>query len=229
MVLYEEPVALAIMAVSVIIALAAQFGVKSAYAKYSKVRISGNLTGAQVARMMVERENAGILVVEYNGGKLSDHFDPRKNMIALSPEVFNGSTVAALGIAAHEAGHALQHSQGYAPIKIRNGLILPVARIGSTLSMPLVMLGIFASVPFLIDLGIIFFTAALAFQVITLPVEFNASRRAVSLLGGNSYLTESELKGAKKVLNAAAMTYVAAVVTSLLQLLRLLMLARRRR
>ena len=227
MILYEEPVAWIIMGISLIIALAAQAGIKSAYAKYSKVRVSSNLTGAQVAKMMVQ--NTNVTVVEYNGGKLSDHFDPRKKMIALSPEVFNGSTIAALGIAAHEAGHALQHNQGYTPIKIRNGLILPIARIGSTLSMPLVMIGIFAAIPFLIDLGIIFFTAALLFQVITLPVEFNASRRAVNILDKNSYLTKSELKGAKKVLNAAAMTYVAAVITSLLQLLRLILIARRRR
>jgi hypothetical protein len=227
MIFYEEPIAWIIMGISIIIALAAQAGVKSAYAKYSKIRASSDMTGAQVARMMVE--NTGVSVVEHHGGKLSDHFDPRKKMIALSPEVFNGSTIAAFGIAAHEAGHALQHDNGYMPIKIRNGLILPLAKIGSTLSMPLVMIGLFAAIPLLIDLGILFFTAALLFQVITLPVEFNASRRAVSLLAGNSFLTPAELKGAKKVLNAAAMTYVAAVVTSLLQLLRLLMIARGRR
>jgi len=160
---------------------------------------------------------------------MSDHFDPRRKIIALSPEVYSGNTVAALGIAAHEAGHALQHNQGYVPIKLRNG-ILPVAQIGSFLAMPLVLLGLaFNAMSFLIDVGIIFFLATLIFQIMTLPVEFNASRRAVAILDRNAYLTSSELAGAKAVLRAAAMTYVAAVVTSLLMMLRLLLLSNRRR
>jgi len=224
---YEHPISWILMLISFVIALIAQIGVKNAYSKYSKIRVSSNMTGSQVARMIVK--NTDVSVIEYNnGGKLSDHFDPRKKIIALSPEVYNGSTVAALGIAAHEAGHALQDNQGYAPIKLRNGF-LPIAQIGSTMAMPLVMIGIFATIPFLIDLGIIFFAAALAFQFITLPVEFNASRRAVAILDSNSYLTKSEMSGAKAMLRAAAMTYVAAVVTSLLQLIRLLLLAQRRR
>jgi len=224
---YESPIAWGIALISLIIALFAQIRVKSAYSKYSKIRVSSNITGAEVARMIVN--NAEVSVIEHKGGRMSDHFDPRKKIIALSPEVYSGSSVAALGIAAHEAGHALQHNQGYAPIKIRNG-ILPVAQIGSFLAFPLVFLGLaFSSMEFLIDLGIIFFAATLAFQVITLPVEFNASRRAVSILNNNFYLTQPELSGAKSMLNAAAMTYVAAVVTSILQLIRLLLLAQRRR
>jgi len=223
---FNDTVGLVIMIISLIIATAASAGVKSAYAKYSKVRASSNLTGAEVARMMVE--NTDVKVVRQDGGKLSDHFDPRTKTIALSPEVFAGNDIAALGIAAHEAGHALQHNNGYAPIKLRNG-ILPVARFGSMMAMPFVLIGIFAELPFLIDLGIIFFMGALAFQLITLPVEFNASRRAMAVLGGGSYLTEQELKGARAVLRAAAMTYVAAVITALLQLLRLLLIAKRRR
>jgi len=224
---YESPIAWIIAIISFAIALFAQIRVKSAYNKYSKIRVSSNMTGAEVARMITNRTD--VTVVQHNGGQMSDHFDPRKKVIALSPEVYNGNTVAALGIAAHEAGHALQHNQGYAPIKIRNG-ILPIAQIGSFMAFPLVILGLaFSSLEFLIDLGIIFFVVALAFQIITLPVEFNASRRAVAILDSNAYLTRSELNGAQNVLNAAAMTYVAAVVVSLLQLLRLLMLAQRRR
>jgi len=226
---YESPITWVIAIISFIIALGAQIGVKSAYGKYSKIRVECSMTGSDIARMIVN--NTGVAVVEHHGGKMSDHFDPREKTIALSPEVYNGSTVAALGIAAHEAGHALQHDQGYAPIKIRNG-ILPVAQIGSFLAMPMVILGLALSgsgFEILIDIGIILFTAALLFQIITLPVEFNASRRAVSILDSNAYLTKSELSGAKGMLRAAAMTYVAAVVTTILQLVRLLMIANRRR
>jgi len=224
---FESPAAMLIAVISLVIALAAQIGVKSAYNKYSKIRASVNMTGADAARMMVR--NTGVAVVEHNGGQLSDHFDPRKKIIALSPEVYNGNTIAALGIAAHEAGHALQYDQSYSPVKIRNG-ILPIAQIGSTLAMPMVFLGLFfSSMSFLIDLGIIFFIAVLAFQILTLPVEFNASRRAMTVLCGNAYLTKSELAGADAMLRAAAMTYVAAVVTSLLQLIRLILLSQRRR
>lgn len=224
---FESPMGIVIMVISMLIAAGAQVGVKSAYSKYSQVRVSSGLTGADVARRMVQ--GLGVSVIQHNGGRLSDHFNPRTKTIALSPEVFNGNTVAALGIAAHEAGHALQHNQGYAPIQVRNG-ILPLAQVGSMLAFPMVMLGIFfSSMEFLIDIGIIFFIAALLFQVITLPVEFNASRRAITILDSQAYLTRAELSGAKSVLNAAAMTYVAAVVTTLLQLLRLLLLAQRRR
>jgi len=224
---YESPISWGIIIISMIIAISAQIRLKSAYAKYSKIRVESNITGAEVARMIAG--NTGVTVVQHNGGQMSDHYDPRKKVIALSPEVYNGSTVASLGIAAHEAGHALQHNQGYAPIKLRNG-ILPVAQIGSFMAMPLVFLGLaFSSMEFLIDLGIIFFAVTLAFQILTLPVEFNASRRAVAILDGNAYLTPSESKGAKAMLGAAAMTYVAAVVTAILQLLRLLLLANRRR
>ena len=227
MFLYESPVALAIAVISMIIAVAAQIGVKSAYGKYSKMRVSSNMTGSDVARLIVQ--GTDVVVVQNNGGQLSDHYDPRRQIIALSPEVYNGSTVAALGIAAHEAGHALQYDQDYAPVKLRSG-ILPVAQIGSTIAMPMVFLGLaLSSASFLIDLGIILFIAVLAFQVITLPVEFNASRRAVAILDDSAYLTPSESAGAKAMLNAAAMTYVAAVVTSLLQLLRLITLSNRRR
>ena len=224
---FESPAGLLLSIIALIIAAGAQMGVKSAYAKYSRIRVQSGLTGAEVARRMVQGIN--VSVVESQGGRLSDHFNPRTKTIALSPEVYNGSTVAALGIAAHEAGHALQYDQGYAPIQVRNG-ILPVAQIGSQMAFPMVLLGVFFSyMDFLVNIGIILFIAALFFQVITLPVEFNASRRAVTILDRQSYLTRTELSGAKSVLNAAAMTYVAAVAAALLSLLRLLMIAQRRR
>jgi len=227
MLFLDTPAGILISIVSVVVALAAQIGVTSAYGKYSKIRVQSGLTGWQVAQMIVA--GTGVAVVQHNGGKMSDHFDPRSKTIALSPEVYSGSTIAALGIAAHEAGHALQYDKGYFPVKLRNG-ILPLAQIGSWLAWPLIALGfIFSSFTFLIDIGIAFFIAALLFQVFTLPVEFNASRRAVRILEGNAYLTPAENKGAKAMLRAAAMTYVAAVVTSVLQLLRLLLIANRRR
>lgn len=223
---YENPITFSLAILSIIIALAAQGGVKRAYNKYSRIRIVGNMTGAEMARMIVR--GLDVSVTMYQGGQMSDHYDPRTNTIALSPEVYNGSTIAAIGIAAHEAGHALQYDAGYAPIKLRNG-ILPAAQFGSSMAMPLVMIGIFfSSLSFLIDIGIICFAAVLAFQIFTLPVEFNASQRAMKILKNNSYLTPSECKGARAMLRAAAMTYVAAVVTSLLQLLRLILLANRR-
>jgi len=225
MLFMESPLGLMLMLLSLAIALLAQSGVKSAYNKYSKIRTVGKVTGAEVARKIVE--GTDVAVIRHNGGEMSDHFNPRTNTIALSPAVYDGDSIAALGIAAHEAGHALQHEHEYFPIKLRNG-ILPLAQIGTTAAMPLVIAGIFFStMPWLIDLGIIFFIFALAFQVITLPVEFDASKRAVALLDG-VYLTADETHGAKAVLRAAAMTYVAAVAVALLQLVRLLMLANRR-
>jgi len=224
---FENPIGMLLAIISMIIAIGAQARVQSAYAKYSQIRVQSGMSGADVARKMVQ--GTGVEVIQYDGGRLSDHFNPQTNTVALSPEVYNGSSIAALGIAAHEAGHALQYHQGYAPISVRNG-ILPIARIGSMMAFPMIMLGLFfASMEILIDIGIVVFIAVVLFQIITLPVEFNASKRAVAVLERNSYLTRQEMSGARAVLSAAAMTYVAAVVASLLQLLRLLMIARRRR
>ena len=224
------PLEWSLFGVALIIALAAQASVMGAYKKYSKVQASRGITGAEVARRMVQ--GLGVDVVLHNGGQLSDHFNPKTNTIGLSPEVYNGTNVAAIGIAAHEAGHALQYDQGYAPIKLRNG-ILPLAKIGSLAAIPLIIMGIFFGIdygmPWIIDVGIFLFLGVLAFQLITLPVEFNASRRALTALDNNIYLTPEESVGAKRVLRAAAMTYVAAVAVSALQLLRLILIANRRR
>ena len=223
---FDSPAGIALMILSFIIAAAAQMGVKRTFHKYAKQTVSSNLTGASVATMMVQ--DTGVSVIESRGGHLSDHFDPRKKVIALSPDVYHGKTVSALGVAAHEAGHALQYDQGYVPIKVRNSF-LPVAQIGSYAAMPLILIGLFAGageMRFLIDIGILCLVVALMFQVFTLPVELNASRRAIAILDRDGYLAPSEMVGAKAVLRAAALTYVAAIVTAILQIVRLVLISR---
>ena len=211
---------------AIIISLIAQIMVKSAFSKYSKVYCAR--TGEQAARRVLEANGVYDVKIEHVSGSMTDHFDPKTNTIRLSDTVHSVSSVAAVGVAAHEAGHAVQYAKGYHPIKWR-AAVLPVAKIGSTLSWPLVLLGVLFSFPALIDLGIIFFCAALLFQLITLPVEFNASRRAIRAISDTNLLEYKQIGGAKRVLRAAALTYVAAAITSILQLLRLLALANRRR
>ncbi len=206
----------------------ASFGVKAAYRKYSSYPARSGLTGAQAAQNILNNNGIyDVKVVCYNGGELSDHFDPRAKTIRLSPAVYNSSSVSSICIAAHEVGHAIQYAKGYAPIKVRNA-ILPIANIGSQLSFPLVIIGIlFGGNDLLINIGIGLFLAVLLFQLLTLPVEFNASRRAMENIDG-VYVSGEETTGAKKVLKAAAMTYVAGVIASVFTLLRLLALSKRR-
>jgi len=212
---------------ALLISLAAQIAVKSSFSKYSKVYCA--MTGAQAARRVLEINGVSGVRIERVSGQLTDHYDPRTNVIRLSESVYDAASISAVGVAAHEAGHAVQYAKGYVPIKLRSA-ILPVSQIGSQLSMPLLLLGIVFSFELLINLGIIFFCAALLFQLVTLPVEFNASRRAMSAIESGYLLTdERSVKGARSVLRAAAMTYVAAVIVSVMQLLRLLSLAGRRR
>lgn len=212
---------------ALLISLLAQLAVKSSFSKYSKEPC--NLSGAQAAQRVLEQNGVYNVQIERVAGQLTDHYDPRTNVIRLSEAVYDAKSIAAVGVAAHEAGHAVQYAKNYSPIKIRS-LILPVSQIGSQLSMPLLLLGILFSFDFLIELGIVFFCAALLFQIVTLPVEFNASRRALKAIRNANLLTdESAVHGAASVLRAAAMTYVAAVIVSVLQLLRLLSLAGRRR
>lgn len=214
---------------ALIIALIAQIAVKSAYSKYSKVRNSRGLTGAAAAEAVLRANGVTGVTIEHVSGNLTDHFDPRSNVIRLSDGVFNSNSVAAVGIAAHEAGHAVQYASDYTPIKLRN-FIIPVTQFGSTMALPLFLIGFLFNFGFLMYLGIAFYSLALLFQLVTLPVEFNASRRAMNAIN-TMYFNDDEVKGARKVLTAAAMTYVAAMLTSLAQLLRLLVLAggRRRR
>lgn len=212
---------------AILISLWAQIKVKSTFSKFSKS--SAPLSGAQAAQKVLEANGVYGVKIEPAKGNLTDHYDPRTNTIRLSETVYSVQSIAAVGVAAHEAGHAVQYAKGYGPIKIR-AAILPVCNIGSQLALPLVLIGFLFGFGFLVDLGIIFFSLALIFQLITLPVEFNASRRALTTIKNNQILyNENDCRGAKKVLSAAALTYVAAVLVSLAQLLRLIAISNRRR
>lgn len=211
---------------AILFSLWAQSQVKNTYARYSK-EFAG-LTGAEAARMVLEMNGVNGVTIESVAGELTDHFDPKSNTIRLSQGVYDVTSVAAVGIAAHEAGHAVQYAVGYSPIKIRTAII-PVTQIGSYLSWPLLLIGLVMGSETLAMAGILLFCAVVAFQLVTLPVEFNASNRALEALGASGYLQEEQLKGAGKVLRAAAMTYVAALAQAVAQLLRLLMIANRRR
>lgn len=213
---------------AIIFSLIAQGMVKSAFAKYNSVRNSRGLTGADAARAILDSNGLSYVRIEHISGNLTDHYDPRANVIRLSDSVYSSTSVGAVGVAAHEAGHAVQYAENYFPIRIRNGII-PVTKFGSSLSTPLVILGIALSWDFLITAGILLFCAVVLFQAITLPVEFNASARALRVLRDGNYLDGDELKGARKVLTAAAMTYVAAMVSALLSLVRLILISNRRR
>jgi len=208
---------------AVLVALFAQMNVKSTFNRYNKVSNSRGFTGASVARQILDRNGLYHVPVERVSGQLSDHYDPKANVVRLSDATFNSTSVAALGVAAHEVGHAVQYSEKYSPIVVRNAIV-PVCRIGSSLTMPLIILGLIVQWASLIYLGIALFGLATIFQLITLPVEFNASKRALRTLEEYHVLDGGELVGARKTLNAAALTYVAALAVSLMQLLRLLLL-----
>lgn len=211
-----------------VIGLLAQANIKHAFNKYSKIYNSRNYTGYDVARMILDQNDLQHVEIQAVAGSLTDHFDPTANVVRLSQTVYNSTSVAAIGVAAHETGHALQYKHGYFPISLRKA-ILPVTQIGSTLAWPLAIAGIFFSIPSLIDIGIILFAFVVLFQLITLPVEFNASSRALKTIRDNDVLYGEELTGAKRMLQAAALTYVAALLASILNLLRLIMLSNRRR
>lgn len=202
------------------ITLWAQMSVKNAYSKYSKIASSRGMTGFSVARRILDTNGLYNVSIEMTRGEMTDHYDPRANVIRLSAGVYNSNSIAACGIAAHEAGHALQYAKEYKPIKLRMAVIKS-ANIGSQLSMPLFILGIVFSFPVLCYAGIIAFSAAVLFQLLTLPVEFDASKRAVRCIESFG-ASESDLEGTKKMLTAAAMTYVASLAVSLLSLLRLI-------
>ena len=213
-----------------LLALYAQARVKGAYAKYSRIGASSGISGAQMAKEILNLGGAGHVPVEETPGRLSDHYDPRKKVLRLSAGVYESQSIAALGIAAHEAGHALQHHTGYSPLHLRNS-IYPVANLGSALAFPIFLIGFFMSQKgpnILMDIGIFLFAGAVLFTVITLPVEFNASKRAMALLGERGYLKGQELDGARKVLSAAALTYVAATAMAAMQLLRMFLLRQSR-
>jgi Zn-dependent membrane protease YugP len=211
---------------ALIISMWAQVKIKSSYAKYSQVYSRNGYTGGQVARMILDANGLFDIPVLVTGGHLTDHYDPSKRVVKLSNDVYNGTSLAAIGVAAHEIGHAIQHKEGYTPIKIRTALV-PIANVGSQASWILFFLGIVMSFTPLVNFGIILFSAAVLFQLVTLPVEFNASSRAIAILSARNILYEDEVKGAKNVLTAAALTYVAAAVTAIAQLLRLIAIKNR--
>ena len=221
----------ALVVPAMIFSLVMQIMVKGAYKKQSKVRNARGLTGAEAAQRVLSHYGVQGVRIEMTQGTLSDHYDPRTNVIRLSQGVYSTPSVAAVGIAAHEAGHAAQHAEKYAPIKVRNA-ILPVCRFGSTLSMPLILIGFWIGLypvgHFLVTIGLTLFAAVAVFQLVTLPVEFNASKRALQVIDQQGLLEGSDYAGAKKVLTAAAMTYVAALIVSIANLLRLLARTRRR-
>lgn len=212
---------------AIIFALVAQIMVKVTFGKYSSVMSSRGMTASEVARQILDENGLNYVSIELVSGKLTDHFDPRSNVVRLSQATYYSTSVAAIGVAAHEVGHAVQHATGYTPIAIRNS-ILPIANIGTKLSIPLVILGIIMSFDPLIAIGICLYSFIVLFQLITLPVEFNASGRALATLEEQYILDSDETGKARKVLMACALTYVAAMLSSLLSLVRLIAISSRR-
>ncbi|CDB24304.1 putative neutral zinc metallopeptidase [Clostridium sp. CAG:557] len=215
---------------ALILSLYAQIKVSSTFAKYSKIKNSNGLTGSEAAYKVLAQNGVTNVAVEHISGSLNDHFDPQTNIIRLSDSVYSSNSVAAVGVAAHEAGHAVQYANNYAPMKFRRVLV-PITNIGSTLSIPLIFIGLLLPIQydFIVNIGIALFSFAVLFQLVTLPVEFDASRRAITTLEQSGTLYDEELIGAKKVLSAAAMTYLAATFSAVMSLFRLILIAGNRR
>ena len=208
---------------ALLLSLWAQMRVRSTFERFSQVQARGGVTGAQVARMLLDRFGLSSVPVNHVQGNLTDHYDPRDRTLSLSDSVYSSSSIAAIGIAAHEVGHAIQHSEGYAPLMFRNR-VAPVVGLVSNMAIPLFFIGLLMRGQFLMNLGIVLFLGAVVFHLVTLPVEYNASSRAITILNGTGALAQDELNGARSVLNAAAWTYVAAALMAVLQLVRLLVL-----
>lgn len=213
---------------ALIISLIAQANVKKAYSSMAKIQNKKRLTGADAAYRVLQFYGINNVQIQMTQGKLTDHYDPRTNVIRLSPEVFSGTSIASVGIACHEAGHAAQHAQNYAPIRMRNA-VLPVANIGSSVGFTIAILGYFMGLDIIVNIGVILFAAVVLFQLITLPVEFNASSRAIKVIGETDMLYDEEIPKARKVLRAAALTYVASLLVSVMSLIRLILRTNRRR
>ena len=212
--------------IGAIICLIASARVKTTYAKYSKDRSMSGMTGAEAAERILRNAGINDVSIGHVSGNLTDHYNPKTKVLNLSDSVYGSTSVAAIGVAAHECGHAIQHQEGYFPLSFR-GALVPVANFGSTMAWPLIIIGLFFNShtgTFLIQLGIMFFSLAVLFQLVTLPVEFNASNRAVHILGITGMLQDDELKKTRRVLRAAALTYVASAAAAILQLLRLVLL-----
>ena len=214
--------------VGMLLCLAASGNVSATYRKYSKIENARGMTASEVAERILKGAGISDVRIERIEGELTDHYDPKNKVVRLSEGVYYSTSVAAIGVAAHECGHVLQHYNGYLPIRVRNAIV-PVVSFGSNLSWPLILLGVLFGLTKLVDIGIILFTLVLLFQIVTLPVEFNASKRAIGVIRDTGILYGDEITGAKKVLNAAALTYVAGVIATALQVLRLFLLFGRRR
>ena len=227
---YYDPTYMLIV-ISALISLFAQFLVNSRFSKYSRVRSRSGMTGAQAAERILQSQGIYDVQFQHISGSLTDHYDPRNKTLSLSDAVYNATTVAAIGVAAHECGHAMQHAKGYVPLSIRSALV-PVVNFGSYLSWPLIVIGLFinsSTGSLFLNAGLLLFSLVVLFQLVTLPVEINASRRAVRLLDQEHILIGDEVGQTARVLKAAALTYVASAAASILQLLRLLILTGGRR
>lgn len=211
---------------AILVTIYAQGKISSTYNKYRRIGIRNGYTGALVARMILDNSGLSYVKIEMINKELGDHYDPRDKVLRLSPDVYNGNTIAAAGIAAHEVGHAIQDSKSYGPLVLRN-TIVPIVNLGSNLSWILLIIGLVLGNSLFINLGIIFFSGAVIFQLVTLPVEFNASNRALKILSSMNILYSDELDGAKKVLKSAALTYIAAALMAISQLIRLIAISKR--
>lgn len=225
--MYYDPTYI-ILLPAIILTMYAQFKVNSTTNKYFRVRTQRGYTGEQTAREILNANGIYDVTIEMTGGTLSDHYDPRSRILRLSQDVYRGTSITSVAVAAHECGHAIQHARGYAPLTIR-GAIVPAVNFASNASWVLIMLGLFmSSFNFLLKIGILLFAATVVFQLVTLPVEFNASSRALAQIENLGIVSHEERRQSKKVLTAAALTYVAAAATAVLQLLRLIIIANRR-
>ncbi|KAF0132852.1 MAG: putative Zn-dependent protease [Candidatus Saganbacteria bacterium] len=221
---YNDPTFLLLIP-ALLLTLYAQFKVKSTFAKYSEINSKSGKTAAEVSRLILDSAGLRTIPIQEVEGDLTDNYDPRDKTLHLSRSVYNSQSVAAIGVAAHEAGHAIQDAKAYAPMALRQNLV-PAANLGSQMAIPLFFMGLIFSLPMLMDIGIIAFSLAVAFQAVTLPVEFNASSRAIKVL--SNYLAQDEIPMARQVLNAAALTYIAAAAMAVLNLIRLIILRDRR-
>lgn len=228
--MFYDPTYILVM-IGVVICLLASAKMNSTFSKYSRVRSHSGMTGKEVAEALLHREGIYDVRVEYVAGNLTDHYDPRSKVLRLSDATYQQTSVAAIGVAAHECGHAIQHARGYAPLSIRSALV-PVANFGSSIAWPLIIIGLIMNSQtsqLFLNLGVIAFSMAVLFQIVTLPVELNASRRALKILGNTGMLYPDEVRETRKVLTAAALTYIAGAASAILQLLRLIMISNSRR
>lgn len=228
--MFYDPTYILVM-IGVVICLLASANMNSTFSKYSRVRSHSGMTGKEAAEALLHREGIYDVRVEYVAGNLTDHYDPRSKVLRLSDATYQQTSVAAIGVAAHECGHAIQHARGYAPLSIRSALV-PVANFGSSIAWPLIIIGLIMNSQtsqLFLNLGVIAFSMAVLFQIVTLPVELNASRRALKILGNTGMLYPDEVRETRKVLTAAALTYIAGAASAILQLLRLIMISNSRR